>query len=56
MMDTVKLVKKHLNPGLDVEGVVLTMFDARTNLLSRWWTKSRSTSITRFTGRLYQGM
>lgn len=32
LMDTVKLVKKHLNPGLDVEGVVLTMFDARTNL------------------------
>lgn len=32
LMETVKLVKKHLNPELDVEGVVLTMFDARTNL------------------------
>ena len=32
LMDTVKLVQKHLNPSLDVEGVVLTMFDARTNL------------------------
>ena len=32
LMDTVKLVQKHLNPALDVEGVVLTMFDARTNL------------------------
>ncbi|HHW49149.1 MAG TPA: ParA family protein [Clostridiaceae bacterium] len=32
LMDTVKLVQKHLNPDLDVEGVVLTMFDARTNL------------------------
>lgn len=32
LMDTVKLVQKHLNPKLDVEGVVLTMFDARTNL------------------------
>jgi len=32
LMNTVKLVQKHLNPGLDVEGVVLTMFDARTNL------------------------
>ena len=31
-MDTVNLVQKHLNPKLDVEGVVLTMFDARTNL------------------------
>jgi chromosome partitioning protein len=32
LMDTVKLVQRHLNPALDVEGVVLTMFDARTNL------------------------
>jgi len=32
LMDTVKLVQKHLNPALEVEGVVLTMFDARTNL------------------------
>ena len=32
LMNTVKLVKKHLNTSLEVEGVVLTMFDARTNL------------------------
>ncbi len=32
LMNTVKLVQRHLNPSLDVEGVVLTMFDARTNL------------------------
>lgn len=32
LMETVKLVQRHLNRGLDVEGVVLTMFDARTNL------------------------
>ncbi len=32
LMNTVSLVQKHLNPRLDVEGVVLTMFDARTNL------------------------
>jgi len=32
LMNTIKLVQKHLNPSLDVEGVVLTMFDARTNL------------------------
>ena len=30
LMNTVKLVQRHLNPALDVEGVVLTMFDART--------------------------
>lgn len=32
LMNTVKLVKKNLNTNLQVEGVVLTMFDARTNL------------------------
>ena len=31
-MTTVNLVQKHLNRNLTVEGVVLTMFDARTNL------------------------
>lgn len=32
LMNTVRLVRKNLNPELDVEGVVLTMYDARTNL------------------------
>ncbi|MDO4544089.1 MAG: AAA family ATPase [Clostridia bacterium] len=32
LMNTVKLVRRNLNPDLDVEGVVLTMFDSRTNL------------------------
>ncbi|NUQ81129.1 MAG: ParA family protein [Bacteroidetes bacterium] len=32
LMNTINLVKKDLNPSLDVEGVLLTMFDARTNL------------------------
>lgn len=32
LMNTVKLVRGRLNPVLQVEGVVLTMFDARTNL------------------------
>ena len=32
LMNTVRLVRKNLNPALDVEGVVLTMFDSRTNL------------------------
>ena len=32
LMTTINLVQKHLNKGLVVEGVVLTMFDARTNL------------------------
>ncbi|HBS60479.1 MAG TPA: sporulation initiation inhibitor Soj [Firmicutes bacterium] len=32
LMNSIQLVQKHLNPALALEGVVLTMFDARTNL------------------------
>lgn len=32
LINTIKLVKTKLNPSLEVEGVVLTMFDGRTNL------------------------
>ena len=31
-MNTINLVKKGINPKLKVEGVLLTMFDNRTNL------------------------
>ena len=32
LMSTISLVQRNLNPALSLEGVVLTMFDARTNL------------------------
>ena len=32
LMNTVQLVQRNLNPALKLEGVVMTMFDARTNL------------------------
>lgn len=32
LMNTISLVQKNLNPSLALEGVALTMFDARTNL------------------------
>ena len=32
LMYTISLVKKRLNPTLEIEGVVFTMYDARTNL------------------------
>ncbi len=32
LMNTVQRVKKSLNPALDIEGVLLTMLDGRTNL------------------------
>lgn len=32
LLHTIELVKKRLNPKLEIEGVVFTMFDSRTNL------------------------
>lgn len=32
LMNTINLVKKRLNPGLDLGGVIMTMYDSRTNL------------------------
>lgn len=32
LLNTINLVKKHLNKNLEVEGAVLTMYDMRTNL------------------------
>jgi chromosome partitioning protein len=32
LLNTLKLVRRHLNPDLEIEGVLLTMFDRRLNL------------------------
>ena len=32
LLDTIARIRENLNPALEVEGVVLTMFDERTNL------------------------
>ena len=32
LMNTVRIVRRSLNPALELEGVLLTMFDGRTNL------------------------
>lgn len=32
LVSTIDLIKKSLNPGLEIEGVILSMFDGRTNL------------------------
>jgi chromosome partitioning protein len=42
LIATVNLVRDHLNPDLDVKGVVLTMFDPRTNLASQVSAEVRS--------------
>ncbi|MDR1473837.1 MAG: AAA family ATPase [Lactobacillales bacterium] len=32
LLNTIRLVQKHFNPNLKIEGVLLTMYDSRTNL------------------------
>lgn len=32
LMNTINLVKKSLNPKIEIEGVIMTMYDSRTNL------------------------
>ena len=32
LLNTIGLIHEHLNPGLGIEGILLTMFDKRTNL------------------------
>ena len=32
LLNTIRLAQKQLNPNLDIEGVLLTMLDSRTNL------------------------
>jgi chromosome partitioning protein len=35
LLNTIALIKKRLNPDLDIEGVVLTMYDRRYNLTAQ---------------------
>lgn len=46
LMNTIRLVKYHLNPSIDVEGVVMTMKDKRSNL-----TNQVSDEIVKFFGK-----
>lgn len=32
LMSTIDIVRRNMNPGLEIEGVILSMFDGRTNL------------------------
>jgi len=41
LLNTIKLVRQHLNPALEIEGVVLTMFDARLRLANQVATEVR---------------
>ncbi len=45
LMNTVRAVKSRLNPDIDIEGIVMTMYDSRTNL-----TQQVAEEIKRFFG------
>ena len=48
LMNTVRLIKKQINPNLEVEGVVLTMFDGRTNLSIQVTEEVKKFKLARF--------
>lgn len=50
LMNTMTLVQNNLNPALEIEGVLLTMFDARTNLSVQVAEEVR----THFGGKVYR--
>lgn len=52
LLNTVHLVQKNLNPGLKVEGALLTMYDARLNLSRQVSEDVRSC----FSGRVFEVM
>ncbi len=41
LLDTIRLVRKRLNPNLEMEGLVLTMFDPRLNLAKQVYEEIR---------------
>ncbi|MGD9474010.1 MAG: ParA family protein [Eubacteriaceae bacterium] len=50
LINTITLVKRGLNKALDVEGVILTMFDSRTNLSNQVVDEV----VSYFKGKVYQ--
>ena len=52
LLNSVRLVQKHLNTDLMIDGVLLTMLDARTNLGIQVIEEVKSTSAIKYTKRL----
>lgn len=52
LLSTVELVKERLNPKLELQGVLLTMYDARTNLAAEVASEVRQ----HFTSKVYRSV
>lgn len=50
LMNTIRLVKRRMNPKLEIEGLILTMYDNRTNLT----TDVEAALRKNFPGKVYQ--
>ena len=48
LVSTIDLVKKSLNPELEIQGVILSMFDGRTNLSAQVVQEVKNISETRY--------
>ena len=50
LLNTIRLIQKHLNPALKIEGVLLTMYDSRLNLSKQVAEEARKY----FSGKVYE--
>ena len=50
LLNTIRLIQKHLNPHLKIEGVLLTMYDSRLNLSKQVAEEARKY----FSGKVYE--
>jgi len=56
LLNTISIVRKHLNPNLEIEGVLVTMFDSRLRLATQVDEEVRKFLKTRCTGPISGGM
>lgn len=56
LITTIKTIKKKLNPQIEIEGVLGTMYDGRTNLSIQVLTKLKNTFRIKFIKPLFREM
>ena len=55
-MKTIERIKVNLNPNLEIQGILLTMYDRRNKLSSQVEQEARDFFKERFIKQLYQEM